>query len=187
MNFICSRQWNGKKILSSVFGFFLIVISCEGQGIQPKNEASQKDTSFLHFIGRNPVPKKQALYVEWFGSAANLYSFNYERCIFMHKLESKKWVRYSLRVGINYYMEKYAVPLMVHFSTGIDYCFEAGAGWVPWLSDKKRVDGLAVFSGFRYQPERLGLMARFTITPTYLIQEQKHWRMIFGASFGWAF
>jgi hypothetical protein len=178
-----------------VFFCFLFSVSCVGQNIPPqkelsKTEANQKekqDSCFQYFVGKHPEPKQNSLYFEIFGSSANIYSLNYDRCFYMHKRKREKWSRYSFRIGINYFVEKCAIPLMIHFSTGREYCFEAGAGWVPWLSDKKRVDGVAAFTGFRFQPKKTGMMARFGLTPTYMVQEKSHWRMIYGFSFGLAF
>jgi hypothetical protein len=173
--------------------FFIILIGLllafnfsKGQNNKVVLEAYEKETPFLHFYGKHPAPRINALYFEAFGNSANLYSVNYERCISLRKLESGKWIRCSIRLGVNYF-EKAAIPMMFHISRGLEYCFEAGAGWVPWFSSEKRVDGIAVFSGFRYQPKSRGLMARFAITPTYLIQESDHWRMLVGFSSGWAF
>lgn len=183
------------------FSFLLIFVClhfaafCGGQNNAPgkelskteKNHIEKKDTSFQYFIGKHPLPQRHSVYFEFYGSAANLYSLNYERCFFYHKSKSERWTRYSVRIGLNYYEKKAAVPLLLHFSAGREKCFEAGAGWVPWFSDKKRVDGVAVFSGFRLQPYKSGMMARFGLTPTYLVQEKRHWRMIVGISFGFAF
>ena len=174
--------------------FFCVSNFCTGRSILFKKELSQtnlyhqekNDSTFPYFIGKHPVLDKQSLYFEIFGNSANYYSLNYERCIFLRSLHSDKWIRFSLRFGINHADKKFALPIMIHFSHGTDRCFEAGAGWVPWLSDTKRVDGIAVFSGLRYQ-NRSGLMARFGVAPTYLIQEKDHLRMIFGFSFGYAF
>jgi hypothetical protein len=188
MNFIYPGLLKQLNVFLFLFFCSVFVNFCDGQNNQPPLEVvSKKDPPFLHYYGKNPPPQMQAVYFEAFGNSANLYSLNYERCLVLKKCRSYKWCRYSLRVGVNYFMEKLAVPMMMHFSKGDDFCFEAGGGWVPWFSAQKRVDGVAMFSGFRYQPGRTGLMARFAITPTYLVGQKNHWRMIFGFSCGWAF
>ena len=177
------------------FCCLLLTILCGGwKSFQKKevcktenNGQEKRDTAFPYFIGKHPLPKRYAVYFEFYGSSANLYSLNFERLLFLHTYKSGRMNRFSLRIGVNCNQEKYALPLMFHFSTGRVKCFETGAGWVPWLSEKKRVDGVAAFAGFRLQPTTVGLMARFGLTPTYLIQEKRHWRMLYGISFGFVF
>ena len=152
-----------------------------------KKQLEAADSSKKFQVIKHSAPEKNALYFEFFGSSANLYSVNYDRSIFVQTLKPGRWARISLRIGVNYFAGKYAVPLMLHFSRGREHCFEAGAGWTPWFSEDKRVDGIAAFAGFRFQPISSGLMARFGLTPTYLVQEKYHWRMIYGFSFGFAF
>ena len=181
--------------LTLLIFFFFLSLYCMGGHVRSvgellKSEQGSKtrnDSTLDYFVRRAPMPRMQSLYFEFFGNSANAYSLNYEKCIYQNKVQSGMWNRYSIRIGLNYYTEKYAMPILFHFSRGLESFFEAGAGWVPWLSENKRVDGIAAFSGFRYQPYRSGLMARFALTPTYLIQDKKHWRMIFGFSFGWVF
>ena len=178
-----------------LFFFLLSAFFCDAQvGSTEKITANvadvqkvKQDSTFPYFFGKHPTPEKNSFYFEIFGSSANLYSLNYDRCFFMHKLKREKWNRYSVRIGVNYYAERFAVPVMVLFSKGREYCFEAGAGWVPWFLDNGRVDGVAALVGFRLQPNKPGMLARFGLTPTYLVQEKIHWRMMYGFSFGYAF
>lgn len=185
-----------KKIYFTLIIFYsLFSIISEGQNTSPKKELhktethkkEKSDSIFLYQCVTHSFPKKESLYFEFFGNSANLYSLNYDRSFFVQTLKPCRWARYSIRIGVNYFEGKYALPLMFHFSRGKEHCFEAGAGWVPWFSENKRVDGIAAFTGFRFQPVITGLLARFGITPTYLIQEKNHWRMVYGFSFGVAY
>ena len=76
---------------------------------------------------------------------------------------------------------------MLLFNSGNERYFEAGAGWVPVCSGQKRVDGAALFLGYRYMSDEGGMTARAGLSPTYMIQSTDHWSMIFGFSFGFSF
>ena len=171
---------NGKmRVLITIYIIcFFFCFSCRGQS------SPSGGLEVVTFYADLPV--KQSVYFEAFGNSGNLYSFNYDRSLLSIKRNSGRFNRYVLRVGVNYF-EKLAVPIMVLFDTGNEGYFEFGAGWVPWFSKEKRVDGVAAFAGFRYMPNEGGMTARAGLTPTYMIQGTDHWNMIVGVSVGYSF
>src|SRR5436190_1012218 len=107
------------NFILTAFLFFLLVVHSKAQTTGQKTEPAKTqiskigrtDSSLQFWTGKNPLPDKNALYVEWFGSSANVYSLNYERCIFLHKLRYDNWARVSVSAGANWFLDKYAVPL----------------------------------------------------------------------------
>ena len=149
--------------------------------------AQDQDKDLKEKVTYSYLPLKNSFYVEFFGNSGNLYSLNYDRSFFAKKLKTLNFSRYVIRAGVNYFDNKYCLPLMILFDTGDEHFFEAGAGWVPCLEQGKKMDGVAFFLGYRYQPEHGGLMARAGFSPTYMMQGNDHWNMIIGVSFGYCF